>query len=167
MQPINYVEKGFGLHDAFRAAGLTVVEQNGNWLADDPVSAQAIVDAYDALAVARAQKWAEIKAKREEVKYAGVPIASVGKVIDTDEGARTQQLGLAMMGASLPPGLDWKFADNTLVLMTPALAQEVMLTTAARDMGVFAVGEAYRAQINAMTDWQAVLAIDISAGWPA
>lgn len=166
MQPINYTEKGAGLHSAITAAGYALVEQNGVWLADDAVAVQAIIDSYDALAVARLQKWGEIKAKREAVKYAGVPIASVGKTIDTDEGARTQQLGLAMMGASLPPGLDWKFADNTLVLMTPALAQEVMMTTAARDMGVFAVGEAYRAQINAMTDWQAILTLDISAGWP-
>lgn len=167
MQPINYVEKGFGLHEAFRAAGVNVIEQNGVWLADDPVAAQAIIDGYDALDAARKQKWVEIKAKREAVKYAGVPIVSVGKVIDTDEGARTQQLGLVMMGASLPSGLLWKFADNTLVPMTPTLAQEVMATTAARDMAVFSVAETYRAQINAMTDWQAVLALDISGGWPA
>lgn len=166
MQPINYTEKGFGLHDAIQAVGHTLVEQDGVWLADDPVAVQAIIDNYDVLATARAQKWGEIKAKREAIKYAGVPIASVGKVVDTDEGARTQQLGLVLMGASLPAGLQWKFADNTLVAMTPALAQEIMLTTAARDMAVFAVGEQHRAQINAMTDWQAVLAYDISAGWP-
>lgn len=167
MQPFNYVEKGFGLHDAFQAAGINVVEQNGNWLADDPVAAQTITDNYDAVAVARAQKWAEIKAKREAVKYAGVPITSVGKVIDTDEGARTQQLGLVLMGASLPQGLLWRFADNTLVPMTPALAQEIMQTTAERDIAVFAVGEAYRSQINVMTDWQAILDFDILSNWPA
>jgi hypothetical protein len=71
------------------------------------------------------------------------------------------------MGAALPDGLLWKFADNTLVAMTPALAQEVMATTAARDMAVFYFAETYRAQINAMADWQAVLALDISGGWPA
>lgn len=167
MQPINYIEKGFGLHEAFRAAGVHVVEQNGDWLADDPVAAQAIIDGYDALDAARKQKWVEIKAKREAVKYAGVPIVSVGKVIDTDEGARTQQLGLVMMGASLPSGLLWKFADNTLVPMTPALAQEIMQTTAERDIAVFAVGEAYRSQINVMTDWQAILDFDILSNWPA
>jgi hypothetical protein len=167
MQPINYTEKGFGLHEAVSAAGHQLVEQDGAWLADDPVAVQAIVDSYDALAVARTKKWDEIKAKRESVKYAGVPIASVGKVIDTDEGARTQQLGLVLMGAALPDGLLWKFADNTLVAMTPALAQEVMATTAARDMAGFSVAETYRAQINAMADWQAVLALDISGGWPA
>jgi len=166
MYPVDYTEKGLGLHDLVRAAGFTLVEQNGQWLADDPVSVQAIIDGYDVLAVARAQKWEEIKVKREAVKYAGVPIASVGKVIDTDEGARTQQLGLVLMGASLPAGLLWKFSDNTFEAMTPALAQEVLATTAARDTAVFSVAEGYRATINAMTDWQAVLNLDISAGWP-
>lgn len=167
MQPINYIEKGAGLHDAISAAGFILVEQNGQWLADDAVSVQTIIDNYDAVAVARAQKLGEIKAKREAVKYAGVLIASVGKIIDTDEGARTQQLGLVLMGTSLPQGLLWKFADNTLVPMTPALAQEIMQTTAERDIAVFAVGEAYRSQINVMTDWQAILDFDILSNWPA
>lgn len=166
MQPINYTEKGFGLHEAVSAAGHQLVEQDGAWLADDAAAVQGIIDSYDALAAAIAQKWEEIKAKREAVKYAGVPIASVGKTIDTDEGARTQQLGLVLMGAAMPAALRWKFADNTMVPMTPALAQEVLATTAARDTAVFSVAEGYRATINAMTDWQAVLNLDISAGWP-
>lgn len=166
MYPVNYIEKGYGQHAAVQAAGHALVETSGQWLADDPAAVQAIIDSYDVLAVARAQKWDEVKAKRDAVKYSGVPIASVGKVIDTDEGARTQQLGLVLMGAALPAGLLWKFWDNTFSPMTPALAQEILATTAARDMAVFSVGEAYRAQINAMTDWQAVLSLDISAGWP-
>lgn len=166
MQPINYTEKGTGLHEAIRDAGHALVEENGIWLADDALAVQAIIDGYDALSAARASKWEEIKVKREAVKYAGVPIASVGKTIDTDEGARTQQLGLVLMGAAMPAALRWKFADNTMVPMTPALAQEVLATTAARDTAVFSVAEGYRATINAMTDWQAVLNLDISAGWP-
>lgn len=154
-----------GLSEAIRSAGHWVEFSDNQPVCDDEAAVQAIIDGYDLLAEARAEKWAEIKAKREAVKYAGVPIASVGKVIDTDEGARTQQLGLVMMGAALPPGLEWKFADNTLVPMSPALAQEIMLTTAARDMSVFAVAEAYRAQLGTLTDYDQIMALDISAGW--
>lgn len=164
MIQLNYTEKGNGLHEALGAAGLGIICHDGIWLG--PADAQAFIDAYDALAWARDQKWQQIKTKREAVKYAGVPIASVGKTIDTDEGARSQQLGLVLMGASIPSGLMWKFADNSFAPMTPTLAAEVLAATAARDMAVFAVAEGFRSQIGAMSDWQAVIALDITAGWP-
>lgn len=164
---ISYTEKGAGLHAAIGAAGHSLWCADGEWMSSDDAAVQALIDGFDELAWAQDLKWNEIKAKREAVKYFGVFISSVARVIDTDEGARTQQLGLVMMGSAIPAGLEWKFADNSFVAMTPALAQEIMVTTATRDMAVFAVGESYRQQIGGMSDWQAVLALDITAGWPS
>ena len=46
MYPVNYIEKGYGQHAAVQAAGHALVETSGQWLADDPVAVQAIMDAY-------------------------------------------------------------------------------------------------------------------------
>jgi hypothetical protein len=52
--PVNYVEKGFGLHLAVRAAGRVLLQENGVWIADDPVAVQAIIDAFDPMTYLRA-----------------------------------------------------------------------------------------------------------------
>lgn len=110
----------------------------------------------------RALVWERIKARREAVKAAGVPLA--GKWFHSDDGSRIQQLGLVMMGAAIPDGLQWKTMDGSFVTMTQTLAGQVFAATAARDVAVFAVAEQHRAALNAAAD---PLTYDWSGGWPA
>lgn len=51
---VNYVERGFGLHIAVKAAGHALWQENGVWLADDPVAVQAIIDGFDPMTYLRA-----------------------------------------------------------------------------------------------------------------
>ena len=44
---IRYVEKGAGLHEAIFAAGHTLYERDGEWIADDPEAVQKIIDTFD------------------------------------------------------------------------------------------------------------------------
>lgn len=51
---IQYIEKGAGLHDAIAAAGHSLARVDGVWVASDEAAVQAIIDAYDPAATARA-----------------------------------------------------------------------------------------------------------------
>lgn len=122
---------------------------------------QAEVDAYS-LTQDRATVWARIKWHRDMCKAEGVKVGD--KWFHSDVDSRIQQLGLVMMGASVPP-VPWKTMDGTFITMTPTLAGQIFQATAARDMAVFAAAEQHRAAVNASTD---PLAYPFTAtGWPA
>ena len=75
----------------------------------------------------------------------------------------TQQIGLVMMGASIPPGLLWKTMDGTFVEMTQALAASVFAAAAAQDQATFTAAEVAKAAMTASPT-----AFDLSAvAWPA
>lgn len=162
---IQYTEKGVGLHQAIRAAGHWLREENGQWVSSNDAAVQAIIDGYDPAAPARAAKWLEIQAERERRKNAGY--AAGGHRFHSDPDSRIQQLGLVMMGAGLPAGIQWKTLGGGFVTMTPQLAGAIFQATAAADTAIFAAAEAHRAAINAMSDWRAIEAYDFSGGWPA
>jgi hypothetical protein len=109
----------------------------------------------------RAAAWEQIKAKREALKSSGVLVGA--HWFHSDADSRIQQIGLVMMGASLPAGLKWKVKDNGLVDMTPTLAQQIFQATALWDMQVFGVAETHRAAVLASDNPEAY---DWSAGWP-
>jgi hypothetical protein len=44
---INYIEKGFGLHEAIKEAGHTLVQRDGVWISSNDEAVQAIIDAFD------------------------------------------------------------------------------------------------------------------------
>lgn len=111
---------------------------------------------------AKAGKWLEIKAERERRKAGGVKVA--GKWFHSDDASRIQQLGLVMMGANLPAGLQWKTMDGSFITMTPAIAQQVFTGQAASDQAIFAAAEAHKAAMEASADPSAY---DFSGGWPA
>lgn len=46
---VTYIEKGYGLWKAIRAAGHTLDGKDGVYTADDPVAVQSIINSYDPL----------------------------------------------------------------------------------------------------------------------
>jgi hypothetical protein len=108
-----------------------------------------------------AEAWRGIKTERERRKAGGVKVGA--KWFHSDDGSRIQQMGLVMMGANLPAGLQWKTMDGSFITMTPALAQQVFTGQAASDQAIFAVAEQHRVAMEASPD---PAAYDFSTNWP-
>ena len=115
------------------------------------------------LATMRASIWASIKGIRDGKTQAG-GYQAAGKWFHSDTFSRTQQIGLVMMGANIPAGLQWKTMDGSFVTMTQALAGQVFTAAATQDAALFAYAEQMNALVLAAED---PAAVDINAGWPA
>ena len=114
------------------------------------------------LTALRAAHWEDIKRERDRrTQQGGYQVA--GKWYHSDTLSRTQQMGLVMMGAGIPNGLQWKTMDGSFITMTQTLAGQVFAAAAASDAAIFARAE----QIKAAMDSDPA-AFDLSAqSWPA
>lgn len=128
-----------------------------------PEPTQEEVDAVDLKPKTRKATWERIKAERERRTLEGGYTAA-GKWFHSDGLSRTQQLGLVLLGASIPPGTQWKTMDGSFVPMTQQLAQAIFAAAAASDIAIFAAAEAHRAAMEQAED---PAAYDYSGGWPA
>ena len=99
---------------------------------------------------AKAEKWEAIKAERDRRKTGGVKVGA--KWFHSDDGSRIQQMGLVMMGASIPANLQWKTMDGTFITMTQTLASQVFQAVAASDQAIFTVAEQHKAAMEASAD---------------
>lgn len=102
-----------------------------------------------------------IKAERDRRKGLGCTVGP--HRFHSDDPSRIQQLGLVMMGASMPAGIKWKCMDGSFADMTPMLAAQIFQAQAARDMALFAACEQHIAAAKLADD---PLAYDYSGGWP-
>lgn len=116
------------------------------------------------LPAAQASIVQRIKAERDKRKFEGVTVGA--HRFHSDPDSRTQQLGLVILGANIPPSLQWKTIGGAFVTMTQTLAGQIFGATAARDTAMFANAETHIAAVQAMTDAADVLAYDYSTGWP-
>ncbi|EJE53779.1 hypothetical protein PMI14_01330 [Acidovorax sp. CF316] len=139
----------------FNVVGVGVVEP---WTAADEPPRD--------LGPVRAAAWERIKAERDRRKVLGVKVGA--HWFHSDDSSRIQQLALMMMGASIPPGLQWKTLTTTpppvFVTMTQALATGIFQATAASDAAIFAACEVHRVAMEASATPEAY---DFSGGWPA
>lgn len=110
----------------------------------------------------RSALWEQIKAIRDRKAQTG-GYTTGGKWFHSDTFSRTQQMGLVMMGAGVPP-VEWKTMDGSFITMTPTLAGQIFGAAASQDMALFGHAETLRAAVDAAADPSA---IDINAGWPA
>ena len=114
---------------------------------------------YSALA---GRHWEAIKAERDRrTQQGGYQVA--GKWFHSDTFSRTQQMGLVMMGADIPNGLQWKTMDGSFVAMTQTLAGQVFAAASASDAALFARAE----QIKAAMEVDPVNFNLASQTWPA
>lgn len=110
----------------------------------------------------KAAKWEAIKAERDRrTEQGGFKVGT--KWFHSDQKSRSQQLGLVLLGASIPANLQWKTMDGTFVTMTQQLAGQVLAAAAASDQPIFAAAEAHRQAMEASAD---PAAYDFSTGWP-
>lgn len=110
----------------------------------------------------RAAKWDAIKAERDRRTENGGFKVGV-KWFHSDQKSRSQQLGLVLLGANIPAGLQWKTMDGTFVTMTQQLAGQILAAGAASDQAIFAAAETHK---TAMEVSAAPASYDFSGGWP-
>lgn len=123
-------------------------------------SSDAIAAAW--LAVQKSRAWESIKTERDRRTDQGGYKAGT-KWFHSDQKSRSQQLGLVLLGANIPSGLQWKTMDGSFVTMTQQLAGQILAAGTASDLAIFAAAETHRASMEASTDPSAY---DFSAGWP-
>lgn len=113
----------------------------------------------------RARAWNAIKGERDRRKVGGVKVkvGTVDKWFHSDDASRIQQMGLVMMGASIPADLQWKTMDGSFITMTQTIALQVFQAVAASDQAIFAVAEGHRVAMEASAD---PASYDYSTGWP-
>lgn len=139
-------------------AALIEGQSQGKRIVADDAGRPVLADPPKATA---AELWERIKAERERRKAGGVKIGD--KWFHSDDGSRIQQMGLVMMGASIPANLQWKTMDGTFITMTQTLASQVFQAVAANDQAIFAAAEGHRVAMEASAD---PAAYDYSTGWP-
>lgn len=112
----------------------------------------------------KAMMWERIKEKRDTVKRGGVKVAvsAVDYWFHSDDSSRIQQLGLVMMGASVP-SVQWKTMSGAFVPMSQALAGAIFSAVAGLDQSAFANAETHRAAMMASATPSSY---DFSPGWP-
>ncbi len=117
------------------------------------------------LADRQAAVWEAIKSERDRRASLGAKVGS--HWFHGDQKSRTQQLGLVLLGATIPAGLQWKTLTTTpppvFVTMTPALAQNIVAATAASDTAIFTAAEQHRIALESSSDPENY---DFSVGWP-
>lgn len=113
----------------------------------------------------KSRAWEAIKAERDRRKAGGVKVkvGTTNKWFHSDDASRIQQMGLVMMGASIPADLQWKTMDGTFVGMTQTVAGNVFTAAAANDQAIFAVAETHKVAMEASVDPSTY---DFSTGWP-
>ncbi|KQT10956.1 DUF4376 domain-containing protein [Ramlibacter sp. Leaf400] len=126
-------------------------EGNAPGLAPVPTREQAIAAAWDS-----------IKAERDRRTLQGGYQAG-GKWFHSDTFSRTQQIGLLLLGANVPPGTQWKTMDGSFITMTQTMAGQIFSAAAASDIAIFTVAETHRAAMVASED---PAAYDFTSGWP-
>ena len=135
-----------------------VGEEGIGWLYDGSAFTAPSPD----LTALRAAHWEEIKRERDRRTQSG-GYQAAGKWFHSDTFSRTQQMGLVMMGAGIPNGLQWKTMDGSFVTMTQTLAGQVFAAAAASDAALFARAE----QIKAAMEADPVNFSLASQTWPA
>lgn len=106
--------------------------------------------------------WQRIKTERDRrIQNGGYKVGT--KWYHSDTFSRTQQMGLVMMGTSLPAGIQWKTMDGSFVTMTPTLAGQIFGVAASSDIAIFGAAEAHRAAMDASADPSTY---DFTGGWP-
>lgn len=116
-----------------------------------------------------ASAWEQIKLYRDYLTQNGgykVVVGGVDKWFHSDVFSRVRQVGLVMLGADIPPTLQWKTMDGSFVTMTPALAQQIFQAAAAKEIAHFAKAEEHHAALQALTTVEEIAAYDWKAGWP-
>ncbi len=109
-------------------------------------------------------KFELIKTERDRrTQTGGYYVSSVGKWFHSDNLSRIQQIGLLLLGANIPAGLQWKTMDGTFITMTQSLAAQVFQAAATSDSTIFAYSSILYSNLQNAGN---PVIFDVYAGWP-
>lgn len=100
--PINYVEKGSGLHEAIDKAGHWLCQVDNNWVSSDDVAVQTLIDAY-----------APTPSKQEGVEFEGVLCSATSA---DQSGLMAVLMAIQIQGASFRP-TRFEFENETSLVI--------------------------------------------------
>jgi hypothetical protein len=117
------------------------------------------------LTLRRDVMWRKIQVERDRRKHEG------GYKVGTDwfhsdDTSRIQQIALTMMGAAMPTGILWKTMANTMIPMTPTLAQQIFQAAVASDAALFAVAEQHRLAMLQLDNPETYNYLTGTPAWP-
>lgn len=106
-------------------------------------------------------KWNDIKTRRDVRLNGGFKVGTYW--YHSDDPSRIKYLGLMMMGAGIPTGLQWKTMSGAFVTMTQSLAYQIFTGIAVWDSATFIKTEQHKAAMQASSD---PLNYDFTTSWP-
>lgn len=141
-------------------AGQQQVFRNGAWAVEDiPQTEPPRAKSLDEI---KFEMWYRIKSERDRrTENGGYKVGD--KWFHSDQKSRAQQLGLVLLGANIPAGLQWKTMDGSFVPMIQPLAQQILEAAAASDQTIFASAEVHKAAMETSAE---PAEYDFSGGWP-
>lgn len=148
---IDYFEKGRRLHEAIRAAGHQLREENGVWISSNDAAVQAIIDTFDPRVVIRAEKRAAIKEEAQRRIY---------KVLPAHKQTNLMAQGIENILAFGPDSTTWPNAQKQIKAAGDIAWSRIKALRAASD--------AIEEKVEALTDRDALEAHDAATDvdWP-
>ncbi|MFD2756396.1 DUF4376 domain-containing protein [Comamonas terrae] len=146
--------------DPFGSLERALIDTQGGDFFGGSYAPEEVVTTLD---MAKASKWAEIKAIRDQLECGGFNLAGVGR-FDSDAESRARIVGAAMAGkiardAGQPYAIHWTLADNTTVELDADGIINVGFALLAHVDGIHQRSRALYAQIQAAETPEAVAVI--------
>ena len=157
-----------GILPALNAAGIEHARIDNMWHFSDVPAAQAFAASWDALSAARSIQADAAAAHKWEVISGGHTTAT-GIPLYTSIDDITMITGLYNTACAGSPMAVYTFKDRSKIYrsLTVAQVQSLYLDVSAWVQLAFLAEQALTQEIMAAPTWQAVMAIDVTAGWPA
>jgi hypothetical protein len=160
---ITYIEKGIWMHDAVRAAGFRLWNDNGVWQSDNDTAVQAIINSFNPLSFAQQEAIASINAA-VQAKLAKV----VAAYPDLETATWWRQVAEAEAFTANPSATTTMLSTiaSTSNQTVAAVASTVLAKAAAYSVASGTpVGQRqlYTAQVQGAADWTLIAGITASA----
>ena len=163
---INYTEKGSGLHRAINAADHSLRQINGEWVTDDEVAVQSIIDGYP-LSMTIAEFKGKVDVYAASLRDKAVSGISPGEMASWPvKKSEAEAYNLSLDPADAPTlnaeatarGATLQSIVNRVIVNSAALT--------ALEAQIAGVAGMHKDVIEAMQDFSAIVSYDYKTGWP-
>ncbi|SEN74347.1 hypothetical protein [Nitrosomonas marina] len=164
---INYTEKGNGLHSAINMAGHSLKQINGEWVSDDDVAVQSIIDGYP-LSLTIAEFKRKVDAHATMLRNKAVDGVSPGEMASWPiKKAEAESYSLTLDPADAPT-LNIEATARGVSLQS--IVDRVIENSAALtglEAQIAGVSGMHKDAIEAMQDFSAIVSYNYKTGWPS
>ncbi|SET44437.1 hypothetical protein SAMN05216326_12733 [Nitrosomonas marina] len=163
---INYTEKGNGLHREISMAGHSLKQINGEWVSDDDVAVQSIIDGYP-LSLTIAEFKRKVDAYAATLRNKAVDGVSPGEMASWPaKKAEAESYNLTLDPADAPT-LNVEATARGVPLQS--IVNRVIANSAALtglEAQIAGVAGMHKDAIEAMQDFSAIVSYNYKTGWP-